>query len=209
MKAGDPTREAGNGKYPTTGQISVSCARSGAFLPKGTVDLFRGEKFVYFDYALSQVLSDVITLGIKRVVISYDIACKYNINFHKRISHKDWPLMTDEEREELKAMDIMWLVPKFHLASHVDDCQDRYSFNWTVNVGRTCGEIVEVNWASLNLLATSTREMGEGYRKDTLNDAKIDANWRKAINEGMGRHACVIILFELMCVIRTSVVENV
>ncbi|KIJ29008.1 hypothetical protein M422DRAFT_189061 [Sphaerobolus stellatus SS14] len=92
--------------------------------------------------------------------------------------------MSPAERETMKTMKLIWLVPKFHLASHVEGCADKFSFNWTPNVGRTCGEIVETNWASLNLLATSTREMGEGHRKDTLTDAMIDTNWCKAMNEG-------------------------
>ncbi|KIJ48789.1 hypothetical protein M422DRAFT_90078, partial [Sphaerobolus stellatus SS14] len=74
---------------------------------------------------------------------------------------------------------LIFLVPKFHLASHIDACADRFLFNWTKNVGRTCGEIVETNWVNLNLLATSTREMDAGHRKDTLTDAKIDMNWCK------------------------------
>ncbi|KIJ31226.1 hypothetical protein M422DRAFT_186291 [Sphaerobolus stellatus SS14] len=53
-------------------------------------------------------------------------------------------------------MEIVWLVPKFHLASHIDGCADKFSFNWTANVGRTCGEIVESNWASLNLPCRGT-----------------------------------------------------
>ncbi|KIJ26616.1 hypothetical protein M422DRAFT_117298, partial [Sphaerobolus stellatus SS14] len=62
---------------------------------------------------------------------------------------------------------------------HIEGCADKFSFNWTPNIGCTCGEIVKTNWASLNLLATSTREMGMGHWKDTLNDAQMDINWRK------------------------------
>ncbi|KIJ43648.1 hypothetical protein M422DRAFT_169598 [Sphaerobolus stellatus SS14] len=141
-------------------------------------------RFVHFDFALSHVLSDILERGITRIVISYDIACKYHINFHKRLANQNWPLMTPDQRETLKTMKLIWLVPKFHLASHIEGCADKFSFNWTPNIGRTCGEIVETNWASLNLLAASTREMSEGHRKDTLTDAKIDTNWRKATNEG-------------------------
>ncbi|KIJ30400.1 hypothetical protein M422DRAFT_128077, partial [Sphaerobolus stellatus SS14] len=53
------------------------------------------------------------------------------------------------------------------------------SFNWTKDVGRTCGELVESNWASLNLLATSVWEMGFGHHCDTLNDAMNDWNHQK------------------------------
>jgi len=118
-------------------------------------------------------------------VVSYDIACKYNIHFMERIAHPTWPLMTKADFQALQQMEIVWLVPKFHLAAHIEGCADRFSFNWTKDVGRTCGESVESNWAALNGLATSSREMGFGHRRDTLNDAMSDVNWRKAVHESM------------------------
>jgi hypothetical protein len=42
---------------------------------------------------------------------------------------------------------------------------------------------VESNWSSLGKLATSTREMNFGLRRDTLNDAMSQWNWRKAKGE--------------------------
>ncbi|KIJ48953.1 hypothetical protein M422DRAFT_247327 [Sphaerobolus stellatus SS14] len=182
FRAGNP-EEAGT-KHATNGQMTISCIRSGAFAPKGTVDIPHGERFVNFDFAVTQVLADILERGISRIVISYDIACKYHIHFHDRIHNCDWPLMTRQQRRQLREMDLVWLVPKWHLSAHIDGCQDKFSFNWTSNVGRTCGEIVETNWASLNLLATATREMGFGHRRDTLNDSMIDTNWRKLVNEG-------------------------
>ncbi|KIJ30134.1 hypothetical protein M422DRAFT_130581, partial [Sphaerobolus stellatus SS14] len=123
-------------------------------------------RFVNVDYPLIHILLEGIKAGLKRLVVSYDVACKYNINFEHRITHKDWPLVTSRELHSLKQLDLTWLVPKFHLAAHVDGCVDKYSFNWTKNVGRTCGENVESNWSSLNGLATSVREMGFGSRRD-------------------------------------------
>jgi hypothetical protein len=141
-------------------------------------------RFVNFDYPLAQVLKRAIRLGHKRIVIS-DIACKYSIHFWDRITHHDFPLLTPEEINKLWQIEIVWLVPKFHLASHIQGCAENFSFNWTDCVGRTSGESVETNWSSLNLLATATREMGFGHRRDTLNDAMLDWNWRKATGEGM------------------------
>jgi hypothetical protein len=125
-----------------------------------------------------------VTQGLKRIVISYDIACKYYINFFKRITDEAYPLLTNTELERLKEIELVWKVPKFHIMAHVDGCADSFSLNWTKNVGRTCGEAVESNWSSLGKLATSTREMGFGLRRDTLNDAMCQWNWRKAKEEG-------------------------
>jgi len=139
---------------------------------------------VNFDFALRDVLVRILESGIRRIVISYDIACKYDIHFMERITHPDWPLFTEKQLKQLAETEIVWLVPKFHLASHIEGCSDKYSFNWTQDVGRTCGELVESNWAGLNGLATSTREMGFGHRRDTLCDAMGDWNWHKATKEG-------------------------
>jgi len=77
-------------------------------------------------------------------------------------------------KEHLKQIDVgefIWWVPKFHQASHIDTCVDYFSFNWTHNIGRTCGELVKANWSGLNGLTTSTKEMRFGHSPDALNDA--------------------------------------
>ncbi|KIJ55893.1 hypothetical protein M422DRAFT_132983, partial [Sphaerobolus stellatus SS14] len=125
------------------------------------------------------VLSDILKRGLKPIMISYDTACKYHIHFKKRISNGDYPLLKPKERRQLNERDIIWLVPKFHLAAHIEECADKFSFNWTKNVGRTSGESVETIWASLNGMATATREMGFGHRKDTIADAMNALNLRK------------------------------
>jgi len=102
----------------------------------------------------------------------------------KRISDPAWHLVTKSEWEALQKIELVWLVPKFHLAAHIEGCADQFSFNWMKDVGRTCGESVESNWANLNGLATSTCEMGFGHRRDTLIDGMGDFNWRKAVTEG-------------------------
>ncbi|KAF8508051.1 hypothetical protein BU17DRAFT_100086 [Hysterangium stoloniferum] len=160
-------------------------ARSGAFFKGGTVDLPKGERFVNFDFALVQVLLWIMQMGLHRIIISYDIACKYHINFMERIAERSWPLMTPTEQSLFSALIVVWLVPKFHLAAHIEGCADKFSFNWTKNVGRTCGELVESNWAALGMMATSIREMGFGHRRDTINDAMCDWNWRKATGESI------------------------
>ncbi|KIJ52776.1 hypothetical protein M422DRAFT_143218, partial [Sphaerobolus stellatus SS14] len=115
------------------------------------------------------------------IVISYDIACKYHIHFHKRIADPAWPLLSHTHCKHLRTNEPIWLVPKFHLAGHIESCADTFSFNWTKNVGCTSGESVETIWANLNGLATSTGEMGYGHRKDTITDAMMALNYWKAI----------------------------
>ncbi|KAF8797648.1 hypothetical protein BYT27DRAFT_7228903 [Phlegmacium glaucopus] len=73
-------------------------------------------------------------------------------------------------------------IPKhlvFHLPAHVAKCQIDYSFNLVPGVGRTDGEAQERGWAVANGVAMSTKEMGPGSHRDTLDDHFGDYNWRK------------------------------
>ncbi|KAG1737598.1 hypothetical protein EDD22DRAFT_852172 [Suillus occidentalis] len=79
---------------------------------------------------------------------------------------------------------INYFVLKFHLAAHVETCQTQFSFNWTLGVGWTDGEAPERGWANINRVASSTKEMGPGARRDTLNDHFSDWNWKKVTGLG-------------------------
>lgn len=110
----------------------------------------------------------------QRLVISYDIACQWSRNLLARCE-----LYPENRISGSQAPEILFLVPKFHLPAHIADCQIRYSFNLTPGVGRTDGEAPERGWSAVNAVATSTREMGPGSRRDTLDDHFGDYNWRK------------------------------
>jgi hypothetical protein len=76
------------------------------------------------------------------------------------------------------------LVPKFHLPAHIAACRIKYSSNFTPGVGRTDGEAPERAWNETNPLATSTREMGPGSRRDVLDFHFGDYNWWKVTSLG-------------------------
>ncbi|KAG1887643.1 hypothetical protein F4604DRAFT_1674832 [Suillus subluteus] len=65
-----------------------------------------------------------------------------------------------------------------------ESCQTKFSFNFIKGVGRTDGEAPEHRWADINPIATSTREMGPGSRRDTLDDHFNDWNWKKVCSMG-------------------------
>ncbi|KAH9479046.1 hypothetical protein JR316_0007621 [Psilocybe cubensis] len=87
----------------------------------------------------------------------------------------------DLQKGERYVLDIVYLVPKFHLPAHIPKCQTSFLFNLTPRVGRTDGESPERGWSSANGVASSTKEMGPGSRSDTLDDHFGDYNWRKII----------------------------
>lgn len=120
---------------------------------------------------------------IKTMVVSYDIACQWSINFPgwmKTCFPETWPINSRSSDVQLR-----FLVPKFHLPAHIDKCHQDFSFNYAPHVGRTEGEAPERGWAKINALSHSTKEMGPGSRQDTIEDHFNDMNWKKMIGMGM------------------------
>ncbi|KAJ7843814.1 hypothetical protein B0H13DRAFT_1909206 [Mycena leptocephala] len=99
------------------------------------------------------------------LVVSYDIACQYAINFWTRMSK-----MPETMHLTLPPENVWWKVPNFHLPPHKPKCHSPYSFHWMWGAGMTHGEGVEQNWAFSNGAAASTRLMGPGSRHATLED---------------------------------------
>lgn len=57
-------------------------------------------------------------------------------------------------------------------------------FNQQLRLGMTDAEGIERQWANLGPVATTTREMGPGYRHDTLDDHMANWNWQKIVRLG-------------------------
>lgn len=112
------------------------------------------------------------------IVVSYDIACQFFVNFFSRITG-----LPENLRSQVPT--IVPMIPKAHIVGHGLSCQSRYSFNWTKGVGRTDGEGVERDWSPLNKTAPSTKEMTPSGRRETLDDACGYMNWKKTIQLGM------------------------
>lgn len=113
------------------------------------------------------------------LVISYDIVCQWFRNLATRCnSYPPNPLSPGHPHI------LTTLIPKFHLPAHKTSCHLEYNFNYTPRVGRTDGEAPERGWAATNAVANSTKEMGPGSRRDTLDDHFGDYNWRKIMSIG-------------------------
>ncbi|KAH7918389.1 hypothetical protein BV22DRAFT_1024674 [Leucogyrophana mollusca] len=159
-----------------TGVGTIDCARHNMKLPAGVGDLQKGEKYVNMDYLFFSALkhSSVTVLN-----VSYDIACQW----HKKLWHRmTW--LAPSNQLDYTAKLITFFVPKFHLPAHVVPCHTKFSFNFIRGVGRTDGEAPERGWANINPVASSTKEMGPGNRRDTLDDHFGDWNWKKVVGLG-------------------------
>ncbi|KAK7677491.1 hypothetical protein QCA50_019497 [Cerrena zonata] len=152
-----------------SGILSLTCIRHELALPCGTVDLFKGERYVNVDFATVQGLSPWMKLFM--LLSSYDINCIHGINWLKRLARmtgisKVWPL-------------ILRCVPKFHLNAHTGPCRWLNSFYYMPGAGMSDGEAVERRWSVLLAIVRSIREMGSGFRQDTLNMHTSDHNIQK------------------------------
>ncbi|RPD55780.1 hypothetical protein L227DRAFT_588422 [Lentinus tigrinus ALCF2SS1-6] len=85
------------------------------------------------------------------VLASYDIACHFERNVQSRFS--TYGFVSDHN---------------FHINAHREACRATYNLQG-----------IERIWACLNAAAGSTREMGPGSRRDTLDDIFSHHNWLK------------------------------
>jgi Kyakuja-Dileera-Zisupton transposase len=130
------------------------------------------------DVAMCSVIASGLASEILNFIVSYNIACKYSIHFLTRTTEGVDCLLPPNFN--LLAF-ITWLIGKFHLAGHQEDCVKRYSFNYTPGVGRMSGELVETIWACFNWLKYQTQQMAEGSWRDMLSDVMNFWNWEKTI----------------------------
>ena len=134
-----------------------------------------GFRYVNMDYGICQALG--FMAGLTTVIIMYDIACQWFVNFHKRVK-------TTPTLHVPKDMSLTPAVGKFHLGAHIDSCFALFSLNFIQGAGQLDGEIIETLWSLLDKSASSTRVMSEAARQETIDKIMNDVNWRKTV--GMG-----------------------
>ncbi|KAF8056174.1 hypothetical protein FPV67DRAFT_1432087 [Lyophyllum atratum] len=169
-----PDREARG--LAASGAGTIDCSRHDFKRPLGVGDLQKGERYLNMDYMFLQSVRDT---GVQMIVVSYDIVCQWHKNLRERMLSYPHELHLSGSVKY-----ISFLIPKFHLPAHIEDCNILYSFNLVKGVGRTDGEAPERGWANINPIAQSTKEMGPGARRDTLDDHFNDWNWKKTLQFG-------------------------
>lgn len=112
------------------------------------------------------------------VTLTYDINCQYCVHFLERLTKHFSPEIVDVARR------VTFLIGKLHLRGHKEDCQYRYSLNYTKNCGRVAGEAIEGSWSEAKQAGGSTKEMNHGHRHDALTDYQNDWNFKKI--QGLG-----------------------
>ncbi len=171
LKAVDHANARYSKGYAATGVGAVVCARHTFLRKNGVCDLQKGERYVNMDYILASTLVDVTLC---HLLIVYDIACQYSKHLRARLSD-----LRSELDVDLNGVGITVAIPKGHIKAHGKACQSPFSLNYLPGSGQTDGEGVERDWAHMNALTASTREMGPGNRHETLDDHWASWNWQK------------------------------
>ncbi|KAG1720604.1 uncharacterized protein EDB91DRAFT_1240394 [Suillus paluster] len=159
-----------------TGVGTVDCARHNMKLPNGVGNLQKGKRYTNMDFLF---FSSLCGRSVDTLNVSYNIVCQWHKNLWQRMSTMPLDLHLDH-----LATFVRFFIPKFHLPAHILTCQTKFSFNFSKNVGCTDGEAPERGWSNINPVASSTKEMGPGSRRDTLDDHFGDWNWKKVIGLG-------------------------
>ena len=127
------------------------------------------------------VLSALVGSFMLALTLSYDICCQWSRNLIKRMPQ--FPPFMRISNDRLRS--AKFLIPKFHIYSHVAKCIANYSPNFLRWSAASDLEDPERWWAHINPISMSTREMSEGARNDTIDDHARAWNWRKITKFGM------------------------
>ncbi|KAF9493235.1 hypothetical protein BDN71DRAFT_1483564 [Pleurotus eryngii] len=132
-------------------------------------DLQKGKQYCNMDYI---VLSTLTNLALHALMIIYDIACQWEVNFHS------WMSMLPSSLHISPTVQVTYAIPKCHLHAHQISCQSLNSLNLKPSI----------YWSLINPAANSTKEMGAGSHHDTLDDLFGYHNWLKTIGLGLSLH---------------------
>ncbi|KAJ7185939.1 hypothetical protein C8R46DRAFT_1208043 [Mycena filopes] len=167
--------------YSTTGVGMGVCARHEFVQPTGVGDLQKGERLRAGEFRYCNM--DWMFAALMRwkhyklfKVVSYDIICQWFKNLFERLMK-----LPSVVRFPVLMAFMRFVIPKMHIHSHTLACQVLFSLNFLLGAGQTDGEGIERPWANLGGVATSTREMGPGSRRDTLDSHLGYWNWSKVI----------------------------
>ncbi|KAJ7056488.1 hypothetical protein C8F01DRAFT_1311445 [Mycena amicta] len=130
------------------------------------------------DYIVLATLQDE---QVKCTTVTYDIACHWQVLLPIRA---DRIRGRGELRTDLLKYKMQFALPVWHASTHEINCCSKNTLSYAFGVGKTDGEGIERTWSLLNPIGWSTKEMGEGARRDAIED-KIDyLNFEKNVGQG-------------------------
>ncbi|KAI1782668.1 hypothetical protein LXA43DRAFT_1103603 [Ganoderma leucocontextum] len=168
----------GAGKYkgPVSGIIALVC-RHNFVLAGSIVDLTKGEKFLYVDFAYVSAMQRYRAL--RMLKIWYDINCQYIKKIGRRLNDQFAPQKI-ESYKSIQSADlpkhIVAGIGKYHAPMHTAECRPFFSLHNLPGAADSFGENAEQKWADIEGISRATKEMAPGHRHDMLNNKNSDAN---------------------------------
>jgi hypothetical protein len=134
-------------------------------------------RYLNTDYAFASAVRRDLEGGIRRIVVTYDIACQWGKEVRQRLEG-----YTSTRDVDLKSLSsLRFAVPKFHLIGHGNSCHLNYNLAFMRGAGMTHGESVETIWSHSTSLALWSRENGPQARHALLDAHWSGWNWRKLV----------------------------
>jgi hypothetical protein len=130
------------------------------------------------DYAVCQALNGPTMAGVTRVLLIYDIMCRWWKNFLARVD-------SSEFLELSPSLEISRGIGDMHVKGHVKGCLTGYGLSYIEGAGIVDGEILETLWSVLNESSPSTRGATLAHRGEILDDHMNHSNWKKVVGIGM------------------------
>jgi len=147
----------------------------------------RSNRFRLFDWAMSEFFKWVLErlnkaetpedVKIKLLNLVYDRMCQYSVHFLERLEEEGL-----QGPEDIK---LNYLIGKFHLGCHKDECWARYTLDLLMGAGRHDGEILERLWSELNKSKSTIRSLSESHREEHVDELLQNNNVQKLVNGGM------------------------
>lgn len=138
--------------------------------------------YAYVDVPVTCGIRRAVRRGIRYILQTYDVICRWGIYYIIRISNEEYALIEDNEFD---GVTLRYAIPSMHIESHEAACAILFGLKLMDSVGRHYGEGVEHPWARFNKLRPQVREMGWGSRRDFMNDHIRNWNWEKTLKLGV------------------------
>lgn len=151
-------------------------ANSRSFITAYNFGILTTYRFHFTDFTCAGVLRAIPL--VHHIVLTYDIACQYSVNFHLCCLEPQFALECWDPIQAAVGR-IKMFIPKLHLKGHKEDYQYHWSLNFSSCSGQTHGERIEGAWAEQKQGGSMTKEMNVGHRHDILNDFKNFWKWTR------------------------------
>ncbi|KAH8797282.1 hypothetical protein DL96DRAFT_1721325 [Flagelloscypha sp. PMI_526] len=146
-----------------SGLVALVCSRHECITGGGVGDLQKGERYANVDFVFFNSIQSVSPLI--HILVLYDIACQWSKNLFLRMSN-----LPPRIQRPYPEANICTGLPVWHANGHVITCRMANSLTVKEGAGRSDGEGPERVWSRNNAMANSTKEQGEGSRRDNLDD---------------------------------------